>query len=68
MWKPKRLSDESIKPPPTSNNSICPGINYIDNAKIRVKVDGSCLKQENMTFTHKKVFNIYLFKKWLIVY
>ena len=30
-----------------------------NNTKIRVKFDGSCLKQE-ITFTHKKVLNIYI--------
>ena len=34
--------------------TLIKGINYIDRAKIRVKFDGSCLKQEKMTFTHEK--------------
>ena len=38
------LSIESIKPPATSNNSLNPGLNYINNAKIQVQFDGSCLK------------------------
>ena len=29
-WKSKRLSDESIKPPTTSDNSLNPIINYYD--------------------------------------
>ena len=47
--------DESIKPPSRSDNSLNPGISYIDNARIRVKFDGSCLKQEKVTLTHKQV-------------
>ena len=58
-WKPKGLSDESIKPPSTSNNSLNPVINYFHNARTRVKFDGNCLKQEKVTFTHKQVVNIY---------
>ena len=33
-WKLKGLSDENIKPPSISDNSLNPRINYIDNAKI----------------------------------
>ena len=54
------MSDESIKPPSTPDNSLNPGINYIDNAKIRARFDGSCLKQVKLTFAHKKVVNIYI--------
>ena len=52
------MSDGSIKSHTTSNNSLAPSLNYIYN-KIRVKLDGSCLKQEKVTFTHKQVVNIY---------
>ena len=41
-WESKRLSDESIKPPATSDNSLPPKLNYYD-AKIRIKFTGSCL-------------------------
>ena len=44
-WKSKVLFDESIKPSATSNNVIAPSLNYISN-KLRVKLDGSYLKQE----------------------
>ena len=33
-WKSKGLSEESIKPPSMSDNSLNAGINYIDTAKI----------------------------------
>ena len=45
-WKPKGLSDEIIKPPATSDNSLSPLTNYLDN-KIRRKFNGGCLKQRN---------------------
>ena len=57
-WKSKGLSDERIKLPPTSNNSISLGFNYI-NAKIRVKFDENCLKQDKLKFNHKTVMNNY---------
>ena len=59
-WKSKELSDESRKLPATSDNSLNPRTNYIDNAKIQVKFDGSCLKLDKVTFTHKKIY-IYIF-------
>ena len=55
----KGLSDESIKPPSTSDNSLTATINYYNALKIRVKFTGSCLKQDKITYTHKKVVNIY---------
>ena len=58
-WKSKGLSDESIKPPSTSDNSLSPWINYLDN-KIRLKLNGSCLKQSKLTHTHKTIVNIYI--------
>ena len=56
-WQSKRLSNESIKSPTTSNNSLNPRLNYNDT-EIKVQFTGSCLKQAKFTFTHKKVVNI----------
>ena len=42
-WKSKGLSDESIKPPATSDNSLSSLINYLGD-KIRLKFNGNCLK------------------------
>ena len=50
-WKSKGFSDERIKPPTTSDNSLAP-------ARTRVKF--FCLKQDKVTFTHKKIVNIYI--------
>ena len=58
-WQSKGLSNENIKPPTTSDNSLNPKLNYCGN-KIRVQFTGSCLKQPKFTFTHKKVVNIYI--------
>ena len=58
-WKPKGLSNESIKQPTTSNDSLNPRLSYNDT-KIKVQFTGSCLKQPKFTFTHKKVVNIYI--------
>ena len=52
-WKSKGLSDESIKPSTTSDNSLTPKLNYYEY-NIRVKFPGSCLKQPKITYTRKK--------------
>ena len=56
-WQSKGISNESIKPPTTSHNSLNPRLNYY-GTKIRVQFTGSCLKQPKFTFTHKKVVNV----------
>ena len=58
-WKSKGLSDESIKPPTTSDNSLTPALNYC-GTKTRVKFTGSCLKQSKVSYTHEKIANIYI--------
>ena len=58
-WKSKGLSAESINPFPTSDNSITPLVVYYDY-KIRVRFNGSILRQPNVTYTHGKVVNIYI--------
>ena len=61
-WKSTGLSTESIKPPTTSDNSLASALSYY-GTKMRVKVTGSCLKQDKVTFNHKKVVNIYIVYK-----
>ena len=58
-WKSKGLSKENIKPLPTSDNSLTPALSYY-NYNIREKFTGSCLEQSKITYTHKKVVNIYI--------
>ena len=58
-WKSKGLSDESIKPPPTSDNSLTPLINFY-SYNIRVKINGSIFRQPKVSYTHKKTVNIYI--------
>ena len=58
-WQSKGLSNESIKPPATTNNSLTPELNYY-GTKTKIKFTGSCLKQSSQIFTHKKVVNIYI--------
>ena len=61
-WQSKGLSNESIRPPTTSDNSLNPELNYY-GTKTRVKVTKSCVKQSSHILTHKKVVNIYIVYK-----
>ena len=56
-WKSKGLSEERIKPPATSDDTLAPSSNYID-VRPRIKFDGHCLKQDKVTFSHKNVVGI----------
>ena len=58
-WQSKGLSNEIIKPPTTTNNSLTPELNYY-GTKTRVKFTRSCLKQSSHILTHKKIVNIYI--------
>ena len=61
-WKSKGLSDENIKASTTPNKVLNPSLDCA-GSKIRVKFRGDCLKQENITFNHGKIVNIYIFMK-----
>ena len=49
-WQSKGLSNESIKPPTTTDNSLNPRLSY-DDTEIKVQFTRSCLKQPRFTFT-----------------
>ena len=51
--KSKRLSTESMKLFPTSANSLTPLLVYYDY-NIKLKFNGSILRQPKVTYTHKK--------------
>ena len=58
-WQSKGLSEEIIKPPATSDNSLNPKLTYY-GAKARLEFRGICLKQDQSTFNHGKIVNIYI--------
>ena len=58
-WKSKGLSDENIKPPSTSNKTLNPSVNYVGTKAI-AKFNGDCLKQDKITFDHRKIINNYI--------
>ena len=44
-WKSKGLSNDSIRPPTTSNRILNPSLNFV-GTKARVKFSRDCLKEE----------------------
>ena len=58
-WKSKGLSDETIKSPATSDNSLTQLIDHLRN-KIRVKFNGSILRQSKVSYTRGSIVNIYI--------
>ena len=59
-WKSIGLSDETITPYATSDNSLAPLINHY-GSKVRVKFNKSCLKQPNkLTYDYGSRMNIYI--------
>ena len=59
FWKRKELSDENIKAPTTSDYRHNPQFSYLGN-KTRKEFEGSCLKQDKITYTHGKLINIFI--------
>ena len=58
-WTSKRLSNESLKVVSTPNNTLTPPVNYYGD-KVRLRFTGSVLQQKTVTYSHKKVVNIYV--------
>ena len=54
------MCDESIKTRLTSGDSRKVIIHYFYNAKIAVKFDGSCLKQDKVHFIFKELLVFYI--------
>ena len=59
FWKSKGLSDENITAPNTSDYSLNLQLDYL-GTKTGVGFKGCCLKQDKITYTHRKVVNIYI--------
>ena len=53
------MCDEKINSIKTPNHSITRNLDYY-GAKTRVEFNGSCLKQDSVTFNHGKVVKIYI--------
>ena len=66
-WKSKGLSDESIKIPATTDNSLSLILDYFNSLKFRVKLNGICLRTDR-SFTPNETINLHIvfeIKLWL---
>ena len=54
------MSEESIKTQVTSETRFAPRLTYIYNGGIRAKFKGNCLIQDNLSFTHRYVLNLFI--------
>ena len=58
--KSKGLSDEKLDSITASNYKITPELSFYGTKK-RVESNGSCLKQDKVTYNHGAIVNIYIF-------
>ena len=58
-WKSKGLSNENPGVVSTSSNTLTSSVNYYGE-KARLKFTGSILRQKIVTYSHKKVVNLYV--------
>ena len=58
-WQSKGLSDERINSIKTSDYGITATLSFY-GTKTRVEFNGSCLKQDKITYTHEEIVNIYI--------
>ena len=58
-WKSKGLSFENLEVVSTTSNTLTPSVNYYGD-KVRLRFTGSVLQQKTVTYSHKKVVNLYV--------
>ena len=60
-WNSKGVSKEIIKAPRSNNNILSPTTeNTCDHQKIKLKFNGGCLIQDQITYTPQTIVNIYI--------
>ena len=59
FWKSIGLSDERLDSIAASNYTITPELSFY-GTKTRVEFNGSCLKQDKVTYNHGTIVNIYI--------
>ena len=60
FWKSIGLSDERLNSNTASNYTLTPELSFY-GTKARVLFNGSCLKQDKVTYNYGAVVNIYIF-------
>ena len=57
--KSKGFSNENITPPTTTGYILTPKLSYF-GTKTRVEFNANCLRQDKITYNHRKILNIYI--------
>ena len=52
------MSEESIRPPATSDSSLASKLTFIHNIKIALKFEGICFRQIITTFRHRIIVDL----------
>ena len=60
QWESKELSNEKIKPPITANSSLSPKLTRMNNSRVGVIFERSCLKRAKVTFATRNVVNSFI--------
>ena len=59
-WESRGLSNKKFRPPYTINKILSPKL-QLNKYKLRLRFEGSCLKQEDTTpFTPKDIVNLFI--------
>ena len=61
------MSDECIKSPATSDNSLTPSLNQT-GFRTRIEFDGQCLKQDKVIFSHGIKFDSQCLKQGKVTF
>ena len=59
FWKSKGFSDEELDSVTASNYEITPELSFY-GTKTKLEFNGSCLKQDKVTYNHGKIVTIYI--------
>ena len=59
-WVSKELSNEKITPPFALYKSLSAKLVWMNNSRIRLEFEGSCLKQDKAHFTPNNVVHLYI--------
>ena len=58
-WKSKKVSKKSLEVVSKTDNTLTLLFNYYED-KVRLRFTGSVLQQKTVTYSHKKVLNLYV--------
>ena len=67
-WNLRGLLNEIIKAPNASSNHLGAILVFSVDAKIPVKLEGNCFKQDQINFNCKNMVHVQMFMSWMRFY